>query len=159
MPFTSRDKLLLFKKAAHNAYRVKCELEYINLQIEEIEYMMAGCRGIDNSRIKGNSDEAMRQMRFLEMSLKKDKLEENRDNCERYINWVFHAVDSCDESLRPYIVAAYLRGHKITKLADQINVPMRYLSQRLSKAVSDGITDKMAEEIADLNRKMGRIIN
>ena len=127
-----------FKDVANSCQNYKAQLYHLDLQIEQINYILQGVSGIDNTKLhlENTSYSNEKSDMYYNLIDKKDYLLAKRNVLNQTIEWVKMIINKATLAYRPYIVAIYLRRERLSEVADKIEISTDRLSRILNSSTS-----------------------
>ena len=141
-----------FVYAARDCRRIKKEIFHINEMIQKIEYGMMGYSGITYDKVPGSTsvDHEVRMNHYFDQLEKKEYLEEEKKNKEKYVRWVEKVILNARSDYRPYLVRIYLEGASLREVSDVLGVTRRDLIYNINSIIDAAVTEELQKEHDDI---------
>ena len=150
------NELDLFRKLCRKYPKYQKDIIALNLQKEQITYMMQGVKGVDTTR-EPNQRQPY-ENRIMIFSEKLDEIDRKISEKNLVLRYVENTIQKCG-AMRGYIAYIYLLGNTMENLAEKLDISRRQLYTFMNEYMSENIDyDEIVSVInrnEDLREEMG----
>ena len=141
------NELEIFRTLCNKYPKYQKDIIALNLQKEQITYMMQGVRGVDTSK-----EPNIRQPYENKIMMFSEKLDDiNRKIKEKkaIIQYVEKTIKKCG-AMKGHVAYVYLLGNSMDKLAEKLNISRRQLYTVMNEYISRSL--KYKEIVSAINK-------